>query len=373
MGAAGRASGGRNEEVAGRVRRVPPRSGSAHGAGSGATATGRGTGGPHTPVTVPGAFSACHCSGPADRPACLGAGGRRRGDSRGGFQPPSPPPPSAFGNRGGWTSARQAGDTAAVLEGNDADPPCRPERTRAHGPGSCRARVVSPAGADPRSGTAPSRPRSRPPAPELGPHFLSCLLGFPIFVLTPALLTTPCSGCAFACGRVYVCARAHSCSAYVQVLCVYVHVHVMYVSGRVSVCAYIRVTCVHVVWLAHMCAHVTCVCAHVQCSLTQSRSPRLPLTRVVPRGKPRLEERRRMACVGRPPLGCRTPAGRAALQLLGGWGWAQGSRPQRRSEPCLPERWSLRPASRPPVFLSTLPSLPPPPIPGEQLAIQTCR
>lgn len=80
-----------------------------------------------------------------------------------------------------------------------------------------------------------------------------------------------------------------------------------------------------------------------------------------------------MACVGRPPLGCRTPAGRAALQLLGGWGWAQGSRPQRRSEPCLPERWSLRPASRPPVFLSTLPSLPPPPIPGEQLAIQTCR
>lgn len=125
----------------------------------------------------------------------------------------------------------------------------------------------------------------------------------------------------------------------------------MYVSGRVSVCAYIRVTCVHVVRLAHMCAHVTCVCAHVQCSLTQSRSPRLPLTRVVPRGKPRLEERRRMACVGRPPLGCRTPAGRAALQLLGGWGWAQGSRPQRRSEPCLPERWSLRPASRPPVFL----------------------
>lgn len=45
MGAAGRASGGHNEEVAGRVRRVPPRSGSAHGAGSGATATGRGTGG----------------------------------------------------------------------------------------------------------------------------------------------------------------------------------------------------------------------------------------------------------------------------------------------------------------------------------------
>lgn len=162
----------------------------------------------HTPVTVPGAFSACHCSGPADRPACPGAGGRRRGDSRGGFQPPSPPPPSAFGNRGGWTSARQAGDTAAVLEGNDADPPCRPERTRAHGPGSCRARVVSPASADPRSGTALSRPQSRPPAPELGPHFLSCLLGFPIFVLTPALLTTPCSGCAFACGRVYVCARA---------------------------------------------------------------------------------------------------------------------------------------------------------------------
>lgn len=90
MGAAGRASGGHNEEVAGRVRRVPPRSGSAHGAGSGATATGRGTGGPHTPVTVPGAFSACHCSGPADRPACPGAGGRRRGDSRGGFQLPSP-------------------------------------------------------------------------------------------------------------------------------------------------------------------------------------------------------------------------------------------------------------------------------------------
>lgn len=318
MGAAGRASGGHNEEVAGRVRRVPPRSGSAHGAGSGATATGRGTGGPHTPVTVPGAFSACHCSGPADRPACPGAGGRRRGDSRGGFQPPSPPPPSAFGNRGGWTSARQAGDTAAVLEGNDADPPCCPERMRAHGPGSCGARVVSPAGADPRSGTALSRPQSRPPAPELGPHFLSCLLGFPIFVLTPALLTTPCSGCAFACGRVSVCARAHSCSTCVQVLCVYVHVHVMYVSGRVSVCAYIRVTCVHVVWLAHMCAHVTCVCAHVQCSLTQSRSPRLPLTRVVPRGKLRLEERRRMACVGRPPLGCRTPVGRAALQLLGG-------------------------------------------------------
>lgn len=87
-------------------------------------------------------------------------------------------------------------------------PPCRPERTRAHGPGSCGARVVSPAGADPRSGTALSRPQSRPPAPELGPHFLSCLLGFPIFVSTPALLTTPCSGCAFACGRVSVCAHA---------------------------------------------------------------------------------------------------------------------------------------------------------------------
>lgn len=65
-----------------------------------------------------------------------------------------------------------------------------------------------------------------------------------------------------------------------------------------------------------------------------------------------------MACVGRPPLGCRTPAGRAALQLLGGWGWAQGSRPQRRSEPCLPG--ALVPQTRlPPARLPLDFALPP--------------
>lgn len=110
-----------------------------------------------------------------------------------------------------------------------------------------------------------------------------------------------------------------------------------------------------------MCAHVTCVCAHVQCSLPQSRSPRLPLTRVVPRGKPRLEERRRMACVRRPPLGCRTPAGRAALQLLGVGAGRRGPGPSgARSPACRSAGPSDPPPARPSSSQLCPPSLRPP-------------
>lgn len=273
---------------------------------------------------------------------------------------------------------------AAVLEGNDADHPCPPERTRAHGPGSCRghwwsALPVQPSvWGQPCPGCSPAPPRARN----------SGLISAPASWIVQSLRRRlRAAGGRFRsqlhvlCVRlrvgVYLCVCAHSCNACVRMVCVYVHVMCVY--ECVCVCVYIRVTWVRMVWVCtHVCSCDVCVRT---CPVfpAPEPEPRLPLTGAVPR-RNRLEG---LSLAAWPARVCRCsaaellPAGRAVLQLL--WGSepgssarAQGSRPQRPSEPCLPG--ALVPQTRllPAFFLSTLSSLPPSPLPGEQIAIQTC-